>query len=78
MAAILPPVRKLPSAEARLSCDKKRQNESEKNKFLNYKDYYLIWKIPTYMEMSRDSDRQRKASPYMELSRDNDQKKMRI
>ena len=69
MAALWPPVRNLPSAEAPLSCDKKWQNESEKNNILNYKDYYLIWKIPTYMEMLRDND---DTSLYMEMLRDND------
>ena len=42
---------------------------------LNYKDYYLIWKIPTFMEILRDNDQKRKEIPYMELSRDNDQKR---
>ena len=64
MAAIQTPFR----------CDKNWQNESENSKFLNYKDYYLIWKRPTYMEMSRNNDQKRKESPYMELSHDNDQK----
>ena len=32
----------------------------KKNKFLNYKDYYLIWKIPTYMEMLRENDQKGK------------------
>ena len=50
-------------------------NEFENNNFLNYKDYYLMWKIPTNMEMSRDNDQKEKESPYMELSRDNDQKR---
>ena len=26
------------------------------NKFLNYKDYYLIWKLPTYIEMCLSTD----------------------
>ena len=42
---------KLPSAEAPFCCDKSGQNESENKKFLKNKDYYLIWKLPTYMEM---------------------------
>ena len=47
----------------------------KKKQILNYNDYYLIWKIPTYMEMSRDNDQKKKESPYMEMSRDNDQKR---
>ena len=69
MAAILP------SAEAPLYCDKKWQNEFEKNNILNYKDYYLIWKIPTYIEKLRDNAQKRKESPYMEMLRNNDQKR---
>ena len=34
-----------------------------------------MWKIPTYMERSRDNDQKRKESPYIELSRDSDQKR---
>ena len=59
MAAILP------SAESPVNCDKKWQNESENNKVLNYKDFYIKWKVPTYMEISRDNDQKRKQSPYM-------------
>ena len=56
-------------------CDKKWQNESKNKKFLKYKDYYLEWKTPTYIEMSRDNDQKRKKSPYMELLRNNNQKR---
>ena len=41
---------------------------------MKYKHYYLIWKIPTSLEMSRDNDQKRKESPYMELLRNNNQK----
>ena len=29
-----------------------------------------MWKVPTYMEMSRDNDQKRKKYPYMEVPRD--------
>ena len=45
-----------------------------KQQIFELQDYYLIWKIPTYVEKLRDKDQKTKESPYMELLRNNDQK----
>ena len=72
MAAILPPVRKLPSAEAPFSCVTILTNESEKTSFnISCTILPKKEKVP-YMEMTRDNDQKRKKVPYMEVSRDTD------
>ena len=70
MAAILTPVRKLPSAETPFCRNRNWQNVSEELDTITFVQTYQKRKEVPYMEMSRDNNQKRKKSPSEKVSRD--------